>query len=98
MQLESVAWDKAQATSHSTSGRCETLQVVTQEKPANIPASSQNLANTIGRNTVFGIVASVAQMGTRLVTVPIVIGYLGLDGYGIWSVILTTAAYMRRGS
>ena len=74
------------------------MQSVTQQEPTNIPASSRNLAATIGRNTLFGIVANVAQMGTRVVTVPIVIGHLGLDGYGIWSIIMTTAGFMRFGS
>ncbi len=59
---------------------------------------NQNLAVTIGKNTFFSIVSGVAQMGTRLITVPIVIGYLGIGGYGIWSIIMTTATYMRFGS
>jgi len=37
-------------------------------------------------------------MATRFVTVPIVIGYLGLDGYGIWSIIMTISMCMRFGS
>lgn len=61
-------------------------------------SSDGDSTRTIGRNTIFGIVASFAQMGTRFVTVPIVIGHLGLDGYGIWSIIMTIAAYMRFGS
>lgn len=60
--------------------------------------SSQHLAATIGRNTLFGIVASLVQMGTRFATVPIVIGHLGLDGYGIWSIIMSVAMCMRFGS
>src|SRR5579884_1351958 len=52
----------------------------------------------IGRSTVFGVVARVAQIATRLVTVPAVITHLSLGGYGIWSIIMTTAAYMRFGS
>lgn len=60
--------------------------------------SKHHLAATIGRNTVFGVVARVAQVATRLVTVPIVIAHLGLGGYGIWAIIMTTAAYMRFGS
>jgi O-antigen/teichoic acid export membrane protein len=56
------------------------------------------LAANIGRNTFFGVVARIAQVGTRLVTVPIVIAHLGLGGYGIWSILMTTAAYMRFGS
>jgi len=57
-----------------------------------------NLAVNIGRNTLFGVVARVAQVATRLITVPIVIAHLGIGGYGIWSIIMTTAAYMRFGS
>jgi O-antigen/teichoic acid export membrane protein len=60
--------------------------------------SSTSLAATISRNTFFGIMASLTQMGTRLVTVPVVIGHLGLDGYGIWSIIMVAAGYMRFGS
>jgi len=68
-----------------------------QEAPSKI-SNSKNLAATIGRNTFFGVVAKVAQVATRLVTVPVVIAHLGLGGYGIWSIIMTTAAYMRFGS
>src|ERR1700688_4336421 len=56
------------------------------------------LAVSIGRNTIFGVVSRFAQVATRLVTIPIVIAHLGLGGYGIWSIIMTTAAYMRFGS
>jgi O-antigen/teichoic acid export membrane protein len=58
----------------------------------------QALAATIGKNTLFGVVARAAQVGTRLITVPVVIAHLGLGGYGIWSIIMTAAAYMRFGS
>jgi O-antigen/teichoic acid export membrane protein len=57
-----------------------------------------SLAGAIGRSTIMGMVANVAQMLTRLVTVPIVIHHLGLGGYGIWNVIMMTATYMRFGS
>jgi len=49
----------------------------TNSKPM-IPGG--NLAASIGRNTLFGVVARVAQVATRLVTVPIVIVHLGLGG------------------
>jgi len=61
-------------------------------------SSHRDLAASIGKNTVFGVIARVTQLATRLVTIPIVIAHLGLDGYGIWSIIMTTAAYMRFGS
>jgi O-antigen/teichoic acid export membrane protein len=63
------------------------------------PISSNNqLAAAIGKNTVFGVLASAVQVGTRFVMVPIVIYHLGLGGYGIWSIIMATAGYMRFGS
>ena len=57
-----------------------------------------NLASTIGRNTLFSMAATLAFMTSRLVTVPVVIKYLGLDGYGIWSIVMVTAGYLRFGS
>lgn len=60
--------------------------------------SDRHLAATIGRNTIFGILASAVRVGTRFVMVPIVIYHLGLGGYGIWSIIMATAGYMCFGS
>ena len=60
--------------------------------------SDRHLATAIGKGTIFGMVSSGAQIGTRLITVPVVIHHLGLGGYGIWSIIIVTAAYMRFGS
>jgi O-antigen/teichoic acid export membrane protein len=68
----------------------------TKTMPA--PASNRDLAATIGKNTIFGIVASGVQIATRLVSVPVVIHYLGIGGYGIWSIIMVTAAYLRFGT
>src|SRR5579864_6176046 len=68
------------------------------QENSNLQTRGSTLAAGIGRNTLFGVVARVVQVSTRLVTVPIVIAHLGLGGYGIWAVIMTTAAYMRFGS
>jgi len=62
------------------------------------PAPSQNLAASVGRNTIFGALSGATNVATRLITIPIVIAHLGLGGYGIWSIIMTTAAYMRFGA
>jgi O-antigen/teichoic acid export membrane protein len=43
-------------------------------------------------------VSNFAQLGTRLITVPVVIHFLGLGGYGIWNVIMMAGTYMRFGS
>lgn len=74
------------------------LQLETTPAVSAGPSSRRGLAASIGRNTLFGIGSNVAQIGTRLFTVPIVISHLGLDGYGIWAIIMTTAGYMRFGS
>jgi O-antigen/teichoic acid export membrane protein len=60
--------------------------------------SAGDVARSIGRNTMFGMVSNFTQVATRLFTVPVVIHYLGLGGYGIWNVIMMTATYMRFGS
>jgi O-antigen/teichoic acid export membrane protein len=66
-------------------------------KQQNQPLVQQPI-RAIGRNTLFGALSNLAQAGTRLVTVPFVIHYLGLGGYGIWNSIMMTAMYMRFGS
>lgn len=60
--------------------------------------AEHSIAASIGRNTLFGVLSNCAQVGTRLVTVPVVIHYLGLGGYGIWNVIMAASTYMRFGS
>jgi O-antigen/teichoic acid export membrane protein len=70
------------------------MSVVMQQTPAD----NKVLAATIGKSAVFGVVSNFVQVGSRLITVPIVIHHLGLDGYGIWNIIMTTATYMRFGS
>ncbi len=52
----------------------------------------------IGKNTVFGVLASAVQVGSRFIMVPVVIYHLGLGGYGIWAIVMATAAYMRFGT
>jgi O-antigen/teichoic acid export membrane protein len=52
----------------------------------------------VRESTAWGIISSLFQVGTRFVTVPVIIHHLGLGGYGIWSIIMTAAIYMRFGS
>ena len=71
---------------------------MTSEAKKRAGRTGTNLTAAIGKSTALGIVANVAQVGTRLFTVPIVIHHLGLGGYGIWNIIMMTATYMRFGS
>lgn len=41
--------------------------------------------------------ASAVQVGTRFVTIPIIIVHLGVGGYGIWAIIGVSVSYMRFG-
>jgi O-antigen/teichoic acid export membrane protein len=56
------------------------------------------VAVSMGRGTLFGVFASFTMMATRFITVPIITAHIGLGGYGIWSIIMTTSAYMRFGT
>jgi O-antigen/teichoic acid export membrane protein len=76
--------------------QCESVETVPEVKVTSTP--EPRLATSIGTNTMFGIISGGTQVATRLVTIPIVIAHLGLGGYGIWSIIMTTAAYMRFGT
>jgi glycosyltransferase involved in cell wall biosynthesis/O-antigen/teichoic acid export membrane protein len=61
-------------------------------------SSNESLAASIGKNAVFGAFSQAVYIASRFVTVPFVIAHLGLGGYGIWSIILTVAGYMRFGT
>ena len=76
----------------------DNVEVSSTQAASHHEASRHDVAVTVGRNTLWGMVARFAQVSTRLITIPIVIAHLGLGGYGIWAIIMTTAAYMRFGS
>ena len=67
-------------------------------EPVFAPSSGRALAASIGKNTAFGVVGSVVHLIARLLVVPVAVKHLGLDGFGIWSVLMTVAAYMSLGS
>jgi O-antigen/teichoic acid export membrane protein len=73
------------------------LEATTIPNSTDDQASRRNLSASVGRSTLFGILASIVQVGTRFVLVPIAINHLGLGGYGIWSIILMLASYMQFG-
>ena len=86
------------AVESASSSLVQTKLQMSAPNTSKAPSSDSQLAATIGKSAIFGMVSSAAQIGTRLVTVPVVIHHLGLGGYGIWSIIIVTAAYMRFGS
>lgn len=66
-------------------------------KYSSAPSSSRALAASIGKNTLFGLAGNIVHVLARIVVVPVFIRHLGLDGYGIWAVLMTIAAYMTLG-
>src|SRR5260370_12706259 len=74
------------------------VETVTVATAPGHPSTDRTLAAAIGKNTIFGVISKLAQVGTRLVTLPVVIAHLGVGGYGIWAIIMTAGAYMRFGS
>lgn len=66
-------------------------------KLSSAPTSSRELTASIGKNTLFGVAGNIVHVLSRVIVVPVFIKHLGLDGYGIWAVLMTLAAYMTLG-
>ena len=61
------------------------------------PSSNRALVASIGKNTFFGVAGNIVHVLARIMVVPVIIRRLGLDGYGIWAVLMAIAAYMTLG-
>jgi O-antigen/teichoic acid export membrane protein len=61
------------------------------------PSSSRALTASIGKNTLFGVGGNLVHVVARIIVVPVMIHHLGLDGYGIWAVLMSIAAYITLG-
>lgn len=61
------------------------------------PLSSRALTASIGKNTLFGVGGNIVHVVARIIVVPVMIRHLGLDGYGIWAVLMSIAAYITLG-
>ncbi|MBL4688484.1 MAG: oligosaccharide flippase family protein [Nannocystaceae bacterium] len=49
---------------------------------------------TLGRNTLVAGLAEVWRVVSRFVLTPLIIGILGLEGYGVWTLVFSVAAYV----
>lgn len=50
-------------------------------------------AKGFGRNTLYGVLAQVWRIGSRIVLTPLIIAKIGLEGYGTWTLLFTLCAY-----
>src|SRR5579872_742134 len=61
------------------------------------PHDNKELIRRIASGTISGSIYSFVRVATRLITIPVVIAHVGLDGYGIWAIIMAVTSYMRLG-
>jgi O-antigen/teichoic acid export membrane protein len=54
---------------------------------------SQVSTRLLARSSLYANVAEVWQMASRLVLTPVVLGALGLEGYGSWTLLFTLCSY-----
>jgi len=55
---------------------------------------SQVTVGALGRNSLYGVVAQVWRIGSRFVLTPLIIAQMGLEGYGVWTLLFTIFAYV----
>jgi O-antigen/teichoic acid export membrane protein len=66
-------------------------------KVISTPPSGSAVAASISKNTLFGVAGNILHVLVRIVVVPVMIRHLGLNGYGIWAVLMSIAAYITLG-
>lgn len=49
---------------------------------------------TLGRNSLFAGLAEVWRILSRFILTPVIIGALGMEGYGVWTLVFSVAAYV----
>ncbi len=49
---------------------------------------------SLGRSAAYGVVAQVWRIGSRFVLTPLILSRIGLDGYGVWTLLFTLCAYV----
>lgn len=49
---------------------------------------------TLGRNSIVAGLAELWRIASRFILTPIIIGVLGMEGYGVWTLVFSVAAYV----
>lgn len=49
---------------------------------------------TLGRNSLVAALAEIWRVVSRFILTPLIIGKLGLEGYGVWTLVFSVAAYV----
>jgi O-antigen/teichoic acid export membrane protein len=54
----------------------------------------ENLAQTLSRNSLFTVIYNVWYLGSRLVLTPIILSYVTIEEYGLWSYCFVILSYL----
>jgi O-antigen/teichoic acid export membrane protein len=54
----------------------------------------ENLAQTLSRNSLFTVIYNVWYLGSRLVLTPIILSYVTIEEYGLWSFCFVVLSYL----
>ncbi|UCG16674.1 MAG: oligosaccharide flippase family protein [Phycisphaerales bacterium] len=55
---------------------------------------AQVTIRSLGRSSAYGAIAQIWHIGSRFVLTPLIIAKLGLEGYGVWTLLFTLCAYV----
>src|SRR5664279_2894000 len=61
--------------------------------PGNRPALAIDVGRLLARSTFYANLSELWQMASRLVLTPIVLGAIGLEGYGCWVLLFALCSY-----
>jgi O-antigen/teichoic acid export membrane protein len=61
---------------------------------ANGSTDKENLAKTLSRNSLFTVIYNVWYLGSRLVLTPIILSYVTIEEYGLWSYCFVVLSYL----
>jgi len=54
----------------------------------------ENLAKTLSKNSLFTVIYNVWYLGSRLVLTPIILSYVTIEEYGLWSYCFVVLSYL----
>ncbi len=54
---------------------------------------AQVTARALGRRSLYGLVAQIWRIGSGFVLTALIIARIGLEGYGVWTLLFSLCAY-----
>ncbi|UCD32314.1 MAG: hypothetical protein JSV38_16440, partial [Desulfobacterales bacterium] len=57
-------------------------------------AEKDDLAKTISRNSLYTVIYNVWYLGSRLILTPLILAYVTIEEYGLWSYCFVVLSYL----